>query len=164
MMTRTKWCRVYKQGPHYPGLTILSQSCYYNEVPIITPPFILIKSGLNSKQVSLMKPFYIEKCILVLKQDLVVLLARTVLITELDCNYLCCCLFRCRCESTALRVSSSDELLSSSTIDGCLWRTGAPCSSYYIAREVKKYYYNNIIAIIIIIQLYEIHNIVQLIH
>ena len=41
------------------------------------PPIVLDKIGLNSKQVSLMRPIYIEKCILVLKQ--VVLIARMVL-------------------------------------------------------------------------------------
>ena len=37
-----------------------------------------VEGGLNSQQVSLMRPVYIEKCILVLK--LVVLIARVVLI------------------------------------------------------------------------------------
>ena len=38
----------------------------------------LVESGLNSEQVSLKTPIYIEKCISVLKQ--VVLIARVVLI------------------------------------------------------------------------------------
>ena len=42
--------------------------CLYSEVPIIRPPMILVESGLNGEQVSLMKPIYIETCILVLKQ------------------------------------------------------------------------------------------------
>ena len=45
---------------------------------LIRPLKVLVKSGLNSEQVSLMRPIYIEKCILVKKQ--VVLIARVVLI------------------------------------------------------------------------------------
>ena len=41
---------------------------------------VLVQSGLNNEQVSLVKPIYIEKYILVLKQ--VVLLARVVLISN----------------------------------------------------------------------------------
>ena len=40
----------------------------YSEVPVIRPPLVLVESGLNSDQVSLMRPVYIEKCILVLKE------------------------------------------------------------------------------------------------
>ena len=50
----------------------------YNEVPIIRPSMVLVESGLISEQVSLMRLSNIEKCILVLKQ--VVLIARVVLI------------------------------------------------------------------------------------
>ena len=39
---------------------------------------VLVKNGLNSEQVSLMKLVHIEKCILVVKQ--VVLIARSVFI------------------------------------------------------------------------------------
>ena len=39
---------------------------------------VLVRNGLNSEQVLLMRPIYIENCILVLKQ--VVLIARVVLI------------------------------------------------------------------------------------
>ena len=41
---------------------------------------VLVKSDLNSEQVSLMRPIYIEKYILVMKQ--VVLVARMVLISR----------------------------------------------------------------------------------
>ena len=51
---------------------------WYSEVLIIRPSMVLVESGLNSEQVSLMSVIYIEKCILVLKQ--VVLIARVVLI------------------------------------------------------------------------------------
>ena len=47
----------------------LTVSDKYSEVPIIRPPMILVESGLNDEQVLLMKPIYIEKCILVLKND-----------------------------------------------------------------------------------------------
>ena len=50
----------------------------YGEVPIIGPPMVLVEGGLNSEQVSLMRPIYTEKCILVLKQ--VILIARVILI------------------------------------------------------------------------------------
>ena len=40
----------------------------------------LIKSGLNGEQVSLMRPIYTEKCILVLKH--VVLITRVVLMSS----------------------------------------------------------------------------------
>ena len=40
----------------------------------------LVESGFNSEQVSLMRPFDIEKCVLVLKQ--VVLIARVILISK----------------------------------------------------------------------------------
>ena len=46
-----------------------------SEVPIVRPPLVLVESGLNSEQVSLMRAIYFGKCILVLKQ--VVLIART---------------------------------------------------------------------------------------
>ena len=41
-----------------------------NHVPLRRPPLALAENGLNSEQVSLMRPIYmyIEKCILVLKQ------------------------------------------------------------------------------------------------
>ena len=40
----------------------------YSEVPIIRPPMVLVVSGLNGEQVSLlMRPIYIENCNLVLK-------------------------------------------------------------------------------------------------
>ena len=52
----------------------------YSEATTIRPPLLLIESGLNSEQVSLMKTIYIENCILVLKQ--VVLVARVVLISS----------------------------------------------------------------------------------
>ena len=35
----------------------------YSEVPIIKPPLVLVESGINSPNI------YIEKCILVLKQN-----------------------------------------------------------------------------------------------
>ena len=40
----------------------------YSKVPIIGPPIVPVKSGLDSEQVSLMSPIYIDNCILVLKQ------------------------------------------------------------------------------------------------
>ena len=52
----------------------------YSEVPLITPPMVVVESGLNSEQVSSMKPICIENCILVLKQ--VVLIVRVVLISS----------------------------------------------------------------------------------
>ena len=33
----------------------------YNEVPLIIPPIVLVESGLNCEQVSLMRPIYTEK-------------------------------------------------------------------------------------------------------
>ena len=47
-------------------------------VRLIRPPIVLAESGLNSEQVSLMRPIYIEKCISILKQ--IVLIERVVLI------------------------------------------------------------------------------------
>ena len=38
---------------------------YYSKVPIISPPVVLVESGLNNGQVSLMRPICFEKCILV---------------------------------------------------------------------------------------------------
>ena len=62
----------------------------YSEVPIIRPPGVLVGSGLNSEQVSLRRPIYIEKYILVMKQVIllarVVLIFQAVLITELHCK------------------------------------------------------------------------------
>ena len=52
--------------------------------PLIKPPMVLVERGLNSEQVSLIKPIYIENCILVLKQ--VVLITRVVFIAELYYN------------------------------------------------------------------------------
>ena len=55
----------------------------YSGDPIIRPPMVLVESGLNiqcSDQVSLMRPIYIENCISVLKQ--VVLIARVALIAS----------------------------------------------------------------------------------
>ena len=43
----------------------------------MSAPLVLVESGLNSEQASLMRPIYIENFILVLKQ--VVLIAREVL-------------------------------------------------------------------------------------
>ena len=40
----------------------------YSEVQIIRPPMVLVESGLNSKQVSLMRFIWVENCISVLKQ------------------------------------------------------------------------------------------------
>ena len=57
---------------------ILTEEYQYSEIPIIRPPTVLVKSGLDSEQVSLMRPIFIENFILVLKQ--VVLIARVVLI------------------------------------------------------------------------------------
>ena len=51
----------------------------FKEVPIIRPPMVLVESGLNNEQVSLMRPIYIENCISVLKQ--VILIARVVFIS-----------------------------------------------------------------------------------
>ena len=59
------------------SLTVSHPLKQYSEVLIIRPPVVLSESGLNSDQVSLMRPIYIEKSILVLKQ--VVLIARVVL-------------------------------------------------------------------------------------
>ena len=50
----------------------------YHENPITRPPMVLLESCLNSDQVSLMRPIYIENCIMELKQ--VVLIARVVFI------------------------------------------------------------------------------------
>ena len=50
----------------------------YSEVLLTRPLMVLVKSGYNSKQVSIMRLIYIDKYILVLKQ--VVLIARVVLI------------------------------------------------------------------------------------
>ena len=49
---------------------LIRLTCYisYREVLLTRPPMVLVESGLNSEQVSLMRPFYIEKCILVQKQ------------------------------------------------------------------------------------------------
>ena len=40
----------------------------YIKVPLIRPPMVLVKNGLSSEPVSVMRPVYIEKCILLLKQ------------------------------------------------------------------------------------------------
>ena len=50
----------------------------YSEAPITGPSLVFVESGLNSEQVSLMKPFNIEKYISVLEQ--IVLIARIVLL------------------------------------------------------------------------------------
>ena len=50
----------------------------YSEVPLIRPSTVPVESGLNGKQVSLMRPISIEKCILILKR--VALIGRVVLI------------------------------------------------------------------------------------
>ena len=50
----------------------------HSEVPIIRPPMVHVESGLYSEQVSLIRPIYIEKSVLVLTR--VVLIARVVLI------------------------------------------------------------------------------------
>ena len=39
----------------------IQETYIYNEVPIKTPPMVIVKSVLNSEQVSLMRPIYIEK-------------------------------------------------------------------------------------------------------
>ena len=52
----------------------------YSEVPIIRPQMTLVESGLNSEQVSLMRPIYIEKMHFVQKH--LVLIARMVLISS----------------------------------------------------------------------------------
>ena len=64
----------------YANLITLFYDKKYSEVPIIRPPKVLVENGHNSEQVSLMRPIYIENCILVLKQ--VVLMARVVLISN----------------------------------------------------------------------------------
>ena len=51
-----------------------------SEVPIIRPPIVHVESGLYSEQVSLIRPFNIEKWSWVLKQ--VVLIARMVIISR----------------------------------------------------------------------------------
>ena len=33
----------------------------YSDVPVIRPPMVLVESGLNIEQVSLLRPIYIEK-------------------------------------------------------------------------------------------------------
>ena len=33
----------------------------YSEVPIVRPPMVLVENGLNSEQVSLMRPICVEK-------------------------------------------------------------------------------------------------------
>ena len=54
--------------------------CYmYSEVRIIRPPMVLVESGLNSEQVSLIRPICTEIYILVLNQ-VVLILARAILI------------------------------------------------------------------------------------
>ena len=57
-----------------------SVSYKYREIPIIRPPMVLIESGINNEQVSLMRPICTENCISVLKQ--VVLLGSVVLISN----------------------------------------------------------------------------------
>ena len=55
---------------HVSYVLILYKPCFsqYTSLLIIRPPIVLVESGLNSEQVSLMSPIYIEKCILELKQ------------------------------------------------------------------------------------------------
>ena len=48
------------------------RSLNYSEVPIIRPPMVVVENGLNSDLVTLMRPIYIEKCILILKQVVLV--------------------------------------------------------------------------------------------
>ena len=43
-------------------------SILYSKVPLTRPPMVLVEAAFNSEQASLMRPFYIEECILVLKQ------------------------------------------------------------------------------------------------
>ena len=47
---------------------------------LVKPPMVLVESGLNSEYASLMSPIYIENCILVFKQ--VVLIAKVALISS----------------------------------------------------------------------------------
>ena len=56
----------------------------YSIMPIIRPPMVLVESCLNSEQVSLMRPVYIENSISVLKH--IVLIARISLISS--CLYI----------------------------------------------------------------------------
>ena len=50
----------------------------FGKLAFCIPPLVYVECGHNTEQVSLIRPIYIEKCILVLKQ--VVLIARVVLI------------------------------------------------------------------------------------
>ena len=68
----------------------------YSQVQIIRPPLVLVGISINSEQVSLIRPIYIHKCILVLKQ--VVLTVRVVLITKFHCKInVQSCLSTCMC-------------------------------------------------------------------
>ena len=48
-----------------------------SQICMLKPPMVLEESGLISVQVSLMRPIYIEKCILVLKQVVLIMMMLT---------------------------------------------------------------------------------------
>ena len=66
--------------PFITGAFITFDSFKYSKVPIIRPLIVLVESDLNNGQLSLMRPIYIENCMLILKQ--VVLIGRIVLISS----------------------------------------------------------------------------------